>query len=95
MSNTASLKEHHIDGITYELPSLKMSASKLLYWESNPRIYEKIRRRVGGENISQDEIHDFFIQEVDSVNNLKSQIAKAGGINVSLFIQKQLMKSLY
>lgn len=88
MSNTASIKEHHIDGITYELPSLKMSASKLLYWESNPRIYEKIRRRVGGENISQDEIHDFFIQEVDSVNNLKSQIAKAGGINVSLFIQK-------
>lgn len=95
MKNTTPIKEHHIDGTTYELPSLKMSASKLLYWESNPRIYEKIRQKVGGEDISQDEIHNFFINEVDSVQNLKSQIARAGGINVSLFIQKAENSSDY
>jgi len=88
MGKTEKIKEYHIDGVTYELPDLKMSASKLLYWESNPRIYEKIRRRVGGEKIDQKEIEEFFLDEVDSVNDLKSQIAKAGGINVSIFIQK-------
>ena len=51
MGKTEKIKEYHIDGVTYELPDLKMSASKLLYWESNPRIYEKIRQTVGGEKI--------------------------------------------
>lgn len=81
-------KKHHIDGITYELEVTEMSASKLLFWESNPRIYEKIRRQVGSENISQNEIQDFFTSEVGSLNDLKSQIARDGGINVPLFIQK-------
>ena len=81
-------KKYFIDGIGYELEEDHMKANELLFWDSNPRIFEKIRRKIGGAQITQNEIQTFFYEEVDSVIALKTSIAKAGGINVPLFVQK-------
>lgn len=88
-------RKYYIDGTGYELEETSMKASELLFWDSNPRIYEKIRRKTGSSQITQSEIQKFFLEEVDSVNTLKTSIAKAGGINVPLFVQKAQDSSDY
>ena len=88
-------RKYFIDGTGYELEETSMKASELLFWDSNPRIYEKIRRKTGSAQITQNEIQKFFLEEVDSVNTLKTSIAKAGGINVPLFVQKAQDSSDY
>lgn len=82
------MPKYYIDGVGHELQETEMKANELLFWDSNPRIYEKIRRKTGSAKITQSEIQTFFLEDVESVNKLKTAIARAGGINVRLFIQK-------
>ena len=51
--------EFGFQGNVYKTPIKHIPASELNFWEDNPRIYNKIRRRADTP-ISQAEIENFF-----------------------------------
>lgn len=79
-----------VKGVTYELVVTTMSAHSLLFWESNPRIYEKLRRECGNNNITQSDIMNFFVSKVPEFQKLRKAIQTDGMVNEPLFIQKEI-----
>ena len=78
---------YYAEGKGHKLEERYMKASELLFWKDNPRIYESIRMKVG-EELSQDDIKEFMLQQ-DSTKKLLKTIKKDGGVTDVLLVRKE------
>jgi hypothetical protein len=81
-------KDYFIAGEKFQVEITKLHHNNLVFWEDNPRIFNKIRRDHEETPIGQEEIKSFFIRKVPSARDLMADIKTAGGVNEELFVQK-------
>lgn len=81
-------KDYFIAGEKFQVEITSLHHNNLVFWEDNPRIFNKIRRDHEETPIGQEEIKSFFIRKVPSARDLMSDIKTAGGVNEELFVQK-------
>ena len=75
-------------GEVYITPIKHIDHTDLTYWEDNPRIYNKIRRKTEESPIIQREIQNFFFsKDVAWTRELMALIIKATRVNEPLFVQ--------
>ena len=75
-------------GEVYITPIKHIDHTDLTYWEDNPRIYNKIRRKTEESPIIQKEIQNFFFsKDVAWTRELMALIIKATRVNEPLFVQ--------
>ena len=80
-------KDYFIAGEKFQVEITKLHHNNLIFWEDNPRIYNKIRTLHEETPIGQEEIKSFFAK-LPSARDLMSDIKRAGGVNEELFVQK-------
>ena len=79
--------EFGFQGNVYKTPIKHIPASELNFWEDNPRIYNKIRRRADTP-ISQAEIENFFFTKDEKwARELMGLIVDATRVNDPLYVQ--------
>lgn len=64
---------------------------KLNYWKENPRVNAIIKQKLGGKDISNNDIEKLLWDEVDSVKDLYQDIEKHGGLIDEILVRDNIV----